>query len=237
MLRDLLESAARLLEPGDCFFCGAAAGPGRAWCRACGLRIPRIEGPLCPACSLPLPTGPSHLCQKCLERKPPFDKTLALLAYQDLAASLVQGIKYNGNLFLLKKLLDQPTRARCLEYARAADLIVPVPLHPSRLLRRGYNQSLLIAGEVFRGSGVEIEPGALKRVRRTASQTGMNAPRRRRNLKGAFTADREKVRGKRIILVDDVMTTTATTAECGRTLVRAGAAGVRVFVLARTPAG
>jgi len=236
-LAELLESAARLFDPGDCFFCGAAVDEGRAWCRGCNRRIPRLESPICPACSLPLPAGTNHLCQECLKKRPPFEKTLALLVYEDLAASLVQEIKYNCHLFLLRNLLaeDPGIWKHISDYARGADMIVPVPLHRGRLLKRGYNQSLLIAKTVFGRTTVRIDPFALERIRRTASQTGMNGAERRKNLRNAFAADRKRVRGKNIILVDDVMTTGTTAAECSRTLIRDGASGVRVFALARTP--
>lgn len=230
----MLESAARLLEPDDCFFCGDRVDAGRAWCPECDGRIPRLGSPSCPVCALPLPAGRSHLCQDCLKRQPPFSETLALLLYEGLARDLVHSIKYHCRLFLLKELTarDPGLGRRAERFAAGSDLVVPVPLHRRRLLMRGYNQSLLVARTLFRDK--ETDPAALVRTRATASQTGMSGAMRRMNLKGAFAAVEERVRGREVLLVDDVITTGSTAAECSRALLRAGAARVRVFALART---
>ena len=117
-----------------------------------------------------------------------------------------------------------------------ADLIVPVPLYPSRLWWRRFNQSAMLALAVGRLTGVAVDCFVLKRVRRTASQVGLSADQRRRNVAGAFKVDRahaSRVRGKKVVVVDDVITTGATAEACARVLKRAGAARVDVLALAR----
>ena len=117
-----------------------------------------------------------------------------------------------------------------------ADLIVPVPLYPSRLWWRRFNQSAMLAQAVGPLTGVAVDCFALKRVRRTASQVGLTADQRRRNVAGAFKVDRARagrVGGKKVVVVDDVITTGATAEACARALKRAGAARVDVLALAR----
>jgi len=155
------------------------------------------------------------------------------LIYEKRSRDLVRSVKYQHQSPLVRQLIDPPGRKLINELAEP-DLIIPVPLHLSRLRERGYNQSLLICRNLFAERKRDIDPFILKRSRPTMSQTGMNGRERRRNLKNAFTVrNRERIRGRRIILVDDVFTTGTTVNECARTLYRAGAAQVDVLTLAR----
>jgi len=148
---------------------------------------------------------------------------------------LVQGFKYRDRHEGL------PLFARWLNKAGAelladADLIVPVPLYPSRLWWRRFNQSAMLALAVGRLTGVPVDCSVLKRVRRTASQVGLSAEQRRRNVRGAFRVDKAhaaRVRGKKLVVVDDVITTGATAEACARALKRAKAARVDILALAR----
>lgn len=117
------------------------------------------------------------------------------------------------------------------------DVTVPVPLHPRRLRWRGFNQSLELARAAARRSGCAVAPQGLRRIRETTPQTGLSESERKANIKGAFTAPSDAVRQKRVLLVDDVLTTGATLDECARTLTRAGASSVDVLVLARARGG
>ena len=115
------------------------------------------------------------------------------------------------------------------------DLMVPVPLHPKRLRWRGFNQSLLLARQVSRRYDVPVDPFVLERRRETVAQTQLTEEERRQNVRGAFEADPKKsLKGRRVLLVDDVYTSGATVNECSRVLMRAGAREVTVLTLART---
>ncbi|WP_432735023.1 ComF family protein [Maridesulfovibrio sp. FT414] len=113
------------------------------------------------------------------------------------------------------------------------DILVPVPLHPSRLRMRGFNQSLVLAEHVAKSSGIPLAAHGLRRTRKTIPQSALNGTERRENLLQAFSADNARVAGKKVLLVDDVFTTGSTADECARTLLEAGATDVEVMVLAR----
>jgi len=168
-----------------------------------------------------------------LTDKPVFNRARALLLYEQRSRDLVQAVKYQHHSFLLQPLISNSPNDGPGELVDP-DLIIPVPLHQSRLRARGYNQALLICRTVFANRKNLIDPFILVRTRKTRSQTGMSGVERRRNLKGAFAVKkRERIAGKKIILVDDVFTTGTTVNECARTLYRSGVARVDVFTLAR----
>jgi ComF family protein len=121
------------------------------------------------------------------------------------------------------------------ERASRPDAILPIPLHRARLARRGYNQALELARPIASLLGLAVLPRALVRTRDTAPQTELDADARRRNLRGAFTAEADAIAGRRVLLVDDVVTTGATVREAAATLIRAGAASVAVAAAARAP--
>jgi ComF family protein len=196
-----------------------------------------LSDPVCARCGAPfeIAVDPEQVCGACLARSPAYDRARAALVYGDISRDLVLGLKYQGRrdgLFMLGSWMASAGAALLAE----ADLVVPVPLHYVRLVRRGYNQSAWLAAEVSRQSGVRLSVDALKRVRRTPIQGGLSADGRRRNVQGAFRVRRSRqklVRGRRIVLIDDVLTTGATVEACARTLRRAGAACVDVVTLAR----
>ncbi len=233
-LDDLLVSISRLFAPGTCFFCRAPVATDQNWCDDCDRDIKRIKSPYCPRCGLPLPgERENHLCRECLVDKPIFNLGRSLLVYEKKSRDLVQAVKYRHQGVILRQLLNKYPCDPVSDLGEA-DLIIPVPLHSSRLRQRGYNQSLIISRIVFNSRKTRIDPYTLVRKRRTMSQTGMNGIERRRNLKGAFMVKKtEKIAGKKIILVDDVFTTGTTVNECARALYKGGAAMVNVFTLAR----
>jgi ComF family protein len=199
--------------------------------------------------------GAGHLCAACRLEPRPWERLLFHGPYQGLLRRLVLDYKFHGRLGALRLLrgLARETWLRAAAATQAGpqppgapaspappalpDVVVPVPLHQRRLLHRGFNQSL----ELARGLGTLLERpvplAALTRVRHTVPQMTLDAARRRDNVRGAFAADATALAGRRVLLVDDVMTTGGTLEECARTLRRAGAAGVVVLVLARTPGG
>jgi len=177
--------------------------------------------------------GVDHLCGPCQTDPPPFARARAAAIYEEDGPSgqAIKRFKYNRRLDMLPVMHYWLTRPRCQELVQDADLIAPVPLHPRRLKQRGFNQSLLLA-QAF--PGVRLERELLTRVRHTPPQTGLNPKERRDNVRGAFNVPRpDLVKGKNVLLVDDVFTTGATVRECARGLRKAGAQQVDVLTVAR----
>jgi len=212
------------------------------FCRDCWATISRIDGPCCPRCGKPfaseaaLSHSPGHLCGDCRGRSPHFDHAVAAGWYEGVLAEAIHLVKYRGKTLLTRPLGGLLLRA--MERLPETDALVPVPLHPSRLRERGFNQALLLCDSVRAESGRPVIPDALERIRVTPPQIGLSHKDRRRNVRRAFVPNRpERIEGRRIVLVDDVFTTGATVNECARVLKRAGAESVSVLTVARTPDG
>jgi ComF family protein len=168
----------------------------------------------------------------------PFERLHALFDFDDTVKQVVHQVKYGGKSRLMRDVGRVFGAALPPAFIDGVDAITPIPLHPLRRLRRGYNQADCFARGVVAalGDGIAYLPSAVRRTRRTATQTMLDRDERRKNLAGAFgvrQAQAGLIRGKRIMLVDDVVTTGATTGECTRALLEAGAVGVRVLSLAR----
>ena len=197
-----------------------------------------LEGALCAHCGAPfdIDPGAESVCGPCYARPHAFDRARALVRYDDASKGLILAFKHGDRLD------HAPAFARWMErigrpLLAEADLIVPVPLHRWRLWARRYNQAAILAERLARGAAKPFEPLALERKRATPSQGAMaNAKARRRNVLGAFGVPPVKtalIRGKRVLLVDDVFTTGATLDACARALKRAGAREVDALTLAR----
>ncbi len=226
-----------MLLPPRCMLCGeAVAEPGRL-CAACWPKLDFIAAPLCPCCGTPftLPVPAGMLCGACLAKPPRYRRARAALVYGGGGRELVLRFKRADRTDLARGLADLMVRAGA-DLLKDADLIVPVPLHRGRLWRRRYNQSALLAQALAKRSGKPALPDLLQRLRATPSLGGLGRQQRRRALAGAIRVDpvrREAVRGKSILLIDDVFTTGATTGACLRALQQAGAAAVDILTLAR----
>lgn len=208
----------------DCPLCGARGGP-ELLCLACSRSLPALPE-CCPRCALPAPGG--TLCGSCLADPPRFDATTALWLYEFPCDRLVQALKYRARLELAS-FFAQAMASRPLP---AADLVVPMPLHPDRLAHRGFNQALEIARALAPRRGLTLEPRGARRIRNTIPQTELPYDERTKNIRGAFAA-RLDFSGKAVAVVDDVMTTGATADECARVLRAAGAQRIDVLTLAR----
>ena len=215
--------------PQDCFLCGGDAR--HPLCDDCDADLPRLTGPLCPVCALPSPAG--QVCGSCLARPPAFDATCAALRYAYPADRLVQAFKYRNALGLARTLAGMLSAALADRADLRADLVVPLPLTPSRLAERGYNQALEIARLLPRAPLTGFAPEAIERTRHSPPQAELPWKERARNIKGAFAA-RQRFDGLAVAVVDDVMTTGATLEEAARTLKAAGAVRVVNWVLSRT---
>lgn len=200
-------------------------------------QIQFFTGAVCDTCGSPLgfDLGPGAVCAPCIARPPRWNRARATMVYEAASRRPVLDLKRSGRRDGLETLANwmlQSGRSLVDE----ADLIVPVPLHYARLVRRGFNQSGWLAQEISHLSGTPVMVDAIKRTRRTPTQGGPSARDRRRNVAGAFTIKERtatRISGRRVLRVDDVLTTGATVSACTRALKQAGAENVDVLVLAR----
>ncbi|MBN8530781.1 MAG: ComF family protein [Alphaproteobacteria bacterium] len=234
----LWHSLLDLLAPPSCLRCGELTGAEAALCPECWGNLRFISDPSCASCGLPFAydLGPGTLCGACAAEPPSFSRAAAVCVYNEASRPLVTGLKFADRLHTAPA-LAKLMASRGGKVLEGADMLVPVPLHPRRLLRRRYNQAAELGRPLSRACGVQLETKLLLRARRTQSQTGLTRRQRRENVARAFQVSPAcvaKLAGKCVILVDDVMTTGATLEACARTLLRAGAGEVRVLTFART---
>lgn len=217
--------------PPRCAGCGVVVGDVHSFCTDCWGQIDFLGDTGCGICGLPLEATEAATCGLCLAKPPRIARTRAAVTYGDLTRTLAIRLKYGRKVAIAR------TMARYMSplVAPADDaVLVPVPLHRSRLWTRGFNQSALVARELSRRLSLRSEPLVLKRVKRTPALKGMSAHQRQKTVSGAFTVrDAAAVAGKTVILIDDVLTTGSTAEACARTLQRAGAARVELITWAR----
>jgi ComF family protein len=239
-LSDGLERLLDLIYPRLCPLCNAVSDrPGRLICWRCFARLPlhTVDEAFCRHCGL-VPEGRADgqfLCDVCRRSRPAFDLARTAAPFRGGIRALLHAFKYNSATWLRADLVDFIEGALRTYYDPSQiDLVLPVPLHTGRLRRRGYNQSALLAGALARRLGLATAPAVLQRSRATPTQTRLSAPARRRNVAGAFqVVHPEWVRGRTLLLIDDVMTTGATLHEAARSLKRAGAWRVWALTVAR----
>lgn len=240
------DSLLNLLFPERCLICSRPVESQRdkSVCKSCWAKVLelRISPPLCPSCGIPFESGLesiSHLCLSCSVSSPSFSGARAFGYYTAGLRLLIHALKFSRRPDLAS-LLGPLLTATFLEWwtCEDFDLIVPVPLHPSRRRERGFNQATFLARVLSRALAVPMSERALLRIRQTPAQVGLSDARRRLNVRGAFeVGDSQKVSAKRILLVDDVMTTGATVASAARALLKCGARRVSVLTLARAVTG
>ena len=196
-----------------------------------------IERPYCERLGTPFPsdTGGPLLSPAAIAEPPAFERARAAARYSDVARDLVHLLKYGDRLDLARPLGSWMARAGA-ELLADADALVPVPLHWMRLWQRRFNQSAMLARAVSALSGVPVSDHILARAKATVPQVGLARSERARNVQGAFTvpkAARIDVKGRKLVVIDDVLTSGATVSACANVLRRAGASRVDVLVLAR----
>ena len=223
--------------PPLCPACRGLVGDDGGLCAACWAQLSFIAPPFCERLGTPFgyDPGPGVLSTEAIANPPAFARARAAVRYDDIASALVHALKYGDRLDLA------PTMGRWMaragrELTDEADALVPVPLHWRRLWTRRFNQSAALARAIARSCGVPVLDDALKRMRATPQQVGLTRADRATNVQGAFQVPDERgaaVAGRRLVLIDDVLTSGATVDACARALLRAGAAKVDVLVFAR----
>lgn len=236
-LRIISEAAAGLLFPRHCAACAVPTAAGRLLCAPCRRARPRLEGPRCAVCSQPFGGAlePGFRCMNCGDRDLSFDFATSAYRSRGVVRDLIHRFKYDRQ-FHLRHLLGRMLAEGFAEArVQALDLdgIVPVPLHPAREREREFNQASVLADLAARRRRLPVLPG-LRRVRYTVTQTHFHREERFENLEGAFALRRGATfAGRRLALVDDVLTTGSTADACARVLKEAGAAAVVVITVAR----
>jgi ComF family protein len=223
--------------PPTCLACRKPSGATGGLCPKCWQGAGFIERPYCERLGTPFSydSGGSLISPAAFADPPAFDRARAAMRFSDVARDLVHLLKYGDRLDLVKPFANWMSRAGD-EVLRDADALVPVPLHWTRLFQRRFNQSAELARAISRRSKVPVIDDALARVRATPPQVGLARDERAKNVHGAFAVEkaaRPKLKGKRIVLIDDVLTTGATANACAHVMRRAGALKIDVLTLAR----
>ncbi len=227
-----------MLYPRRCIGCGERSPETfRYICWDCWSDAAKVEAPFCRLCGDPVAGAVEHdfICYTCSSETPAFDGARSAARYDGVVGEALRMLKYEKALWLAPDVADLMHNCLQAEYSpRSFDLVVPVPLHHVRRRERGYNQSALLARELGRQIGCRSSDRLLRRIRPTDTQTNLTAPQRLSNVKNAFQFRKEKgLAGRRVLLVDDVMSTGATVNACAKALKKGGAESVHVITAAR----
>src|SRR3954451_24673705 len=234
--RQAAKFALDIALPTQCVACREPVD-GEGVCADCWAKLSFIAKPYCPRLGIPFvyDPGPDLLSMEAIANPPAYRRARAAVRYDEVARTLVHGLKYQDRTYLAPPMGRWMARAG-RELLAEADMLVPVPLHWRRGWSRRYNQSGALARVIARESGVKLRGDVLRRIRATEQQVGLSRPQRASNVQGAFrVADEAQpdVQGRHVVLIDDVLTSGATVDTCTRALLRAKAAQVDVLVFAR----
>lgn len=238
-MKKIISSLIHLIYPNRCPICGEILGKDSNLCRECLSGLKRLSPPFCPICSIPFPDGESHICEACLRKRPYFDSLSSAYIYEGTASKAIHLFKFQK-----KKSAGRAIGTLLSEFAISwwkgiskkdiEYVVVPVPLGKGRLRERGFNQSLIIARYVAKKLNLSMDCLSLRRIKETEQQSVLGIEERKKNVRSAFKVFGEDLKGKGVILVDDVATTGSTLNECARTLKEAGAEEIRCLVFSRT---
>ncbi len=233
----LLRKSVDMLLPERCYSCGDIVGTSGGLCPTCWDKISFIGDPMCQRCGRPFEfdVAGEMECGDCLRHAPIYEKARSCMVYDEDSRSLVLAFKHADRVDMAPALAGWLQRAGG-DVLTGADFIAPVPLHWTRLWSRKFNQSAELARHLALKTGKTYAPEIIRRKRRTPSQANLRAKARAKNVRGAFSVSKKsavKITGKRILLIDDVMTTGSTLNACAGVLLWAGADAVDVLTLAR----
>jgi ComF family protein len=240
-LRRLAGGVLDQLYPPACVYCDAPTAQADGVCASCWGKLRPITQPMCPVLGLPfeLPLGAQARSAAAIANPPPFDRARAAYVYSDVAGAIVARLKY-GDRPELAKFCARAMATNCAELLEDDPILVPVPLHRGRQWRRRYNQSTEICRELHAITGLQVAPLLVRRVRKTRPQVGLSNQQRQSNVAGAFVVHPDglgMVKGRRVVLVDDVVTTGSTVNAVTHALKRAGIAHIDVISFARVVIG
>ncbi len=227
-----------LFFPPACAFCEAPIVESEALlCDSCSDSMDQVNEPICVQCGLPVPglaVQGSDRCGRCLADPPVYEKARYAVYYEGAVRDALLRFKFAGALHVAAALSQILTAAYRRHFRPDHfDLIVPVPIHRTRLIHRGFNQVVVLAEKLSRETGIPLDRTSFKKKKDTPPQVGLTRAARVKNLRGSFGLQRpDRIRGRKVLLVDDVATTGSTIAEAAKTIVRSGAARVDVLVLA-----
>ncbi len=235
-VRGVLQTALDLALPQLCPACRETV-EGRGLCASCWSKLSFITRPYCERLGIPFvyDPGPGILSMEAIADPPSYNRARAAVRFDEISRALVHALKY-GDRLDLAPMMGRWVASAGRELLAESDALVPVPLHWRRLWARRFNQSAMLAARISAETGVPVAAGALKRVKATVQQVGLSRAERGDNIQGAFKvpdSGKAAVTGRRLILVDDVLTSGATVEGCAKALLRAGAANVDVLVFAR----
>ncbi|MFN7038365.1 MAG: ComF family protein [Alphaproteobacteria bacterium] len=225
-----------LIFPPKCLNCDCIIESIGGFCEKCWLKIDFISKPSCYICSYPFEynIGEHALCASCIKEKPYYEKAVSIFKYNDNSKKIIHGLKFLDKTYFAPYLGNLMHKAL---HPLDQDIIAPIPIHKFRLLKRFYNQSLLLAQAVSNISGVTLVPDLLLKVKNTIPQSGLTKKQRQKNIKNAYILNpkyKDKIVGKKILLVDDVITTGSTANLCAKILVKAEVKKVELVTLAKT---
>lgn len=233
----LIHYPLNFLLPPRCLLCYERSTDPQGICFKCWQSLDFICDPYCQLCGSPFEfkVEENLVCAPCLDDAPSFDRARSSVVYTTTSRHILMGFKH-GDMLQVAKILARWMGHTGAEFLKEADLIVSVPLHPLRLIWRQYNQAAILVNELAKIANKPRQNEILKRCRYTPSQGKKTLKERQKNIKAAFKVNpkyNEAVQGKRILLVDDVLTTGATVEECSKVLKKAGARSVDVLTFAR----
>lgn len=239
--KPIITKALNAIYPPQCLSCKTIIGENGNLCPDCWEVIHFISGSKCNICGIPFEyeINEAAICGSCMFKKPSYDCARAVFKYDDASRSLITSFKYSDKIAASDYFAKWIARSAS-DLIDEADLIVAVPLHRIRLFTRRYNQSSLLANSLAKLTKKPIHHNMLRRTKNTKPQAGMMFKQRILNVRGAFKINAkyaDLIKGKNIILIDDVMTTGATIEACAKAIKKAGASKVTALTVARTVKG